>query len=111
MEQQYSDIQKAALVSLLIEMVNADRRIDLEEVRVLNHICRELNIDSDTFTCGRGLIYKAAIVIASRMSEEKKIHAAKALVRIIDADNEIDPNELRLLNEICEATGIDLVFD
>ena len=40
MEQQYSDIQKAALVSLLIEMVNADRRIDLEEVRVLNHICR-----------------------------------------------------------------------
>ena len=83
MEQQYSDIQKAALVSLLIEMVNADRRIDLEEVRVLNHICRELNIDSDTFTCGRGLIYKAAIVIASRMSEEKKIHAAKALVRII----------------------------
>ena len=107
----YTDIQKAAIVSLLIEMINADGRVDIDELRTLNHINHELDITQDIFTAGRGLNLEAAISIAARMTDEQKLDAGGLLVRMIDADSNVDINEIALLNTIGERTGISFIVN
>ena len=97
--------QKEAIVSLIIEMINVDRKITLEELHTSNVINAELEITDDIFRVGYALDVKYAIQIVSEMSDEQKLN------RIIDADGNVDDNELSLLAHICNATGITQLLD
>ena len=107
----FNETQKAALVSLLIEMINADRVVDPAECTVFDTICVEYGICDDTFSLGRSLNSMVAIEIMKRMSDVQKIVVAQLLARVIDADARDDDKEIQLLNIICKATGVDILLD
>lgn len=112
MEQlQFSETQKAAIVSLLIEMINVDGVVDPSECAVFNTICVEYGIGEDTFNIGRSLNTMVAIDIMKRMNDIQKINVAHLLTRVIDADACDDDNEIRLFNIICTATGVDVLVN
>lgn len=108
---QFNQTQKAALVSLLIEMINADNVVDPSECEVFNTICVECEIDDDTFRLGRSLNSMVAIDIMKRMSDIQKLATAQMLTRVIDADALDDDKEIRLFNVICSATGVDVLIN
>ena len=99
------------MVSLLIEMINVDRVVDPSECDVFNAICAEYGIDEDTFNLGRSLNSMVALDIMKRMSDIQKLVTAQLLTRVIDADARDDDKEIRLLNVICEATGVDTLIN
>ena len=94
----YSDNEKAAIVSLLIEMVNVDDTLAPEELNEINLINDELHITQDTFDLGKALDFQYAVEVASY------------LTRIIDSDGIVHPVELQLLNRICKQTGLDIIL-
>lgn len=49
---EFNDTQKAAIVSLLIEMINADKVVDPNECVVFDTICVEYGISEETFNLG-----------------------------------------------------------
>ena len=102
----FNETQKAALVSLLIEMINADKVVDPSECAVFNTICVEYGVCDETFNLGRALDSMVAIDIMKRMSDIQKI-----ATRVIDADARDDDNEIKLFNVICRATGVDVLID
>ena len=51
----FNETQKAAIVSLLIEMINADHEVDPSECAVFDTICVEYNICEETYNVGRAL--------------------------------------------------------
>ena len=106
---EYTSRQKAAIVSLIIEMVNADNTITLEELHATNTINAELGITDDDFALGRALHLPYALEIVSQMTDEQKLDVGVMLTRIIDAD-EVHDNEIALLNHICVCTGIDKIL-
>lgn len=108
---EFNETQKAAVVSLLIEMINADRIVDPSECAVFNTICVEYGVCDDTFNLGRALDSMVAIDIMKRMSDIQKIVVAHLLTRVIDADARDDDNEIKLFNVICRATGVDVLID
>ena len=108
---EFNETQKAAVVSLLIEMINADKVVDPSECAVFNTICVEYGICEETFSLGRALDSVVAVDIMKRMSDVQKIAVAQLLTRVIDADAKADDNEIRLLNIICRYTGVDLLID
>jgi len=108
---EFNEIQKAALVSLLIEMVNADHTVDPAECAVFDTICVEYNVGDDTYRTGRSLDSMVAIEIMKRMSDLQKIVVAQLLTRVIDADAKDDDKEIHLLNHICRATGVDTLIN
>ena len=108
---QFNETQKAALVSLLIEMINIDGVIDPSECAVFNTICVEYAIGEDAFNVGRSLNSMVAIDIMKRMNDVQKITVAHLLTRVIDADACDDDNEIKLFNIICVATGIDVLVN
>jgi uncharacterized tellurite resistance protein B-like protein len=108
---EFNETQKAALVSLLIEMINADHVVDPNECVVFNTICVECGICDETFKLGRALNSMVAIDIMKGMSDIQKIVTAQLLTRVIDADTNDDDKEIQLFNVICRATGVDVLIN
>ncbi len=106
----FSETQKAAIVSLLIEMINVDKKVDPSECSVFDLICVECGISDEIFKLGRSLNSMVAIDIMKRMSDMQKIATAQMLTRVIDADAQDDDREIKLFNVICEATGVDVLI-
>ena len=103
----FSDQEKIAIVSLLIEMANADKHIAYDEMITINLICRRLEIDHNSFVVGHGLRCEHAIEVLKTMSDEKKLELAKMLVELIDSDNNIDDSEIALLNHVGQKLELD----
>ena len=79
-----------AVLSLLIEMANADDQIVFEEMIAINLICQRLEIDHDSFVVAYDLKCEHAIEVLKNMSDDKKLRLAKMMVEIIDSDKEVD---------------------
>ena len=107
----FNDNQKAAIVSLLIEMINVDNVVDPSECDEFDIICAEYGIDDETYRLGKALNSMIALDMMKRMSDIQKIAVAQLLTRVMDADSNADDNEIRLLNIICRYTGVDLLID
>ena len=107
----FNETQKAAIVSLLIEMINADNEVHPNECTVFDSICVEYCICDDTFSLGRSLNSMVAIDIMKRMSDIQKLATAQLLTRVIDADANDDDKEIQLFNIICKATGVDTLIN
>ena len=108
---EFNETQKAAIVSLLIEMINADRIVEPSECAVFNTICVEFCIGDDTYNIGRSLNSMVAVNIMKNMSDVQKIVTAQLLTRVIDADANDDDKEIQLFNIICNSTGVDVLID
>lgn len=103
----FTDQEKIAIMSLLIEMANADTIIAYEEMITLNLICQRLGIDDNSFVVAMGLKCEHAIEVLKTMSDNKKLNLAKLMVEIIDSDNKIADTEIALLNHASQLIGID----
>ncbi|MBQ9218412.1 MAG: hypothetical protein IJ613_06125 [Muribaculaceae bacterium] len=102
----FTDIQKQAIVSLIVEMINADRVITIDELVASNTINRELGITQELFLAGKAMDFDYALEVVKQLAPEPKRFVAQQLVRIIDADGP-DTAELDLLDYIARATGLD----
>lgn len=107
----FSEKEKIAIVSLLIEMANADEEVLFEELVAFNYICCRLGVDKEIFNLGRCLKAEYAASMLRSLDDEKKIEVGKMLVEIIDADGVDDDKEIRLLNRLCREIGIDVVLE
>lgn len=108
---QFTDTQKGAIVSLIIEMANVDNDVSLHELRESNLINAELAITDEIFTMGRALDVAFAVEIMRHMSDKQKLYVAQLLTRMIDADKKVDDNEIAFLNWVCRQTGADILLE
>ena len=106
----FNEGERAALVSLLLEMVNVDRSVAYEELIVTNHIHSRFAICTDDFNAGRNLDPVHALYVVKNMNDDQKRTVAQLLVEVIDADQIVTDEEINLLNFICDATGLDILF-
>ncbi len=107
----FTETQKAAIVSLMIEMINVDNEVAPSECSEFNKICVEYGIGDEIFSLGRSLNSLVALDIMKRMSDVQKIVTAQLLVRVIDADAKDDDLEIKLFNVICRETGVDVLVN
>ncbi len=103
--------ERAAVVSLAIEMCNVDNAVAYEEMLQLNHACSQLGVSPADFELGRRLKGEYAMQVVAHMTRDKKIAVARLLVSVIDADQQVERSELDLLNYIGQVTGISEIFD
>lgn len=106
----FNDGERMALVSLMLEMVNVDHSVAYEELIVTNNIHSRYDITTDIFNAGRNLDPVHALYVIKNMNDVQKRTVAQLLVEVIDADEVVTDEEINLLNFICTATGLDLLF-
>ncbi|MBR5030258.1 MAG: hypothetical protein IKT03_05810 [Muribaculaceae bacterium] len=108
---EFTSQEKIAIMSMLIEMANADNNIAYEEMITFNLICQRLEIDHNSFVVAHGLKCEHAIEVLKTMDDEKKLQLAKLMVDIIDSDNQVTDDEIALLNHACKMIGIDKLLE
>lgn len=111
MQDMFSATEREAIVSLMIEMANADGDVAYEELIRVNHINDLMGISEEEFFVARALKAEYACGVVSRMDAARKRLVGKLLQEMIDADEKIDEREIILLERIGKLTGIDLCFD
>ena len=94
----FSQTQKEAIVSIIIEMINADHVVSAEELKLSNLINNELEISDEIFRVGYALDVEFALSVIKEMSDEQKLKVGYILTRIIDADDAVD-DEFALLEK------------
>ena len=102
----FSDIEKQAIVSLIIEMINVDKVITIEEMYASNAINAELGISEEIFKAGMALSFDYAVQAVKKMDIARKFFVAQQLVRIMDADG-ADEAEHDLLEHIGRLIDLD----
>jgi len=107
----YSNNEKAAIICLLIEMANVDGNVDFEELYVMNSINEELCVTKEVFDYGKAMSCDYAMIAVKHMPDEKKMHVAKLITDIIDANGDVSEKEITLLNKICKQTGLDIIIN
>lgn len=107
----FNNNEKAAIVCLLIELINVDSKIDPEELYVFNNINSEFGITQEVYEAGKSMDCNYAITVVKHMSDDKKMQVAVLMAKVIDADGVVDNTEIALLNKICELTGIDTIVN
>lgn len=103
-----SNDYKAALISLIIEVVNADNVIEYTEFLTVNQILQELEITDDLYAKGKTFDLLLAMHTIRPLSKECKTAVGLLLLECAEADRKIQPEEQCVLTKIFKTTGIHL---
>ena len=103
---EFNKIERIAITSTLIGMMNVDNDVDLREVLYFNQIQNTIGITQEEFEQGKEQNILLSLVLIKTMSDNKKLALVKMLIEMIKADGKEAPQEMQLFNIIIESTGI-----
>ena len=103
---EFNKIERIAITSILIGMMNVDNDVDLREVLYFNQIQNTIGITQEEFEQGKEQNILLSLVLIKTMSDNKKLALVKMLIEMVKADGKEAPQEMQLFNIIIESTGI-----
>lgn len=104
---EFNKIERIAITSVLIGMMNVDNDVDVREVLYFNQIQNTIGITQEEFKQGKEQNILLSLLFVKTMSDMKKLALVKMLTEMIKADGKEDVREMQLFNLIVESTGID----
>lgn len=102
--------QKIAVMRILLDIVNADGRIDERETFYYNKIASALGLkeqDLSTVIDANSLL---CLLEIKGFNNEQKIQMAKMMGQQIVVDMDINVNEMAIFNLVCDTCNIDIDF-
>ena len=94
---EFNKIERIAITSILIGMMNVDNDVDLREVLYFNQIQNTIGITQEEFEQGKEQNILLSLVLIKTMSDNKKLALVKMLIEMIKADGKEAPQEMQLL--------------
>ena len=98
--------KKAAFVSLMVEVINADDNIDATEFILFNDINELERIGTDAFELGKKFDLELALATLKRCSSAVKCEIATWLICLAESDGTIQAPERVTLHMIFDRLGI-----
>lgn len=102
--------QKIAVMRILLDIVNADGRIDEREIFYYNKIASTLGLkeqDLSTVIDANSLL---CLLEIKGFNNEQKIQMAKMMGQQIVVDMDINVNEMAIFNLVCDTCNINIDF-
>ena len=103
---EFNSIERIAITSVLIGMMNVDNDVDVREVLYFNQIQNIIGITQEEFKQGKEQNILLSLVVIKTMSDLKKFALVKMLTEMVKADGKEDVREMQLFNIVIESTGI-----
>lgn len=102
---------RLAILRILTDMVNADHVVHEKEQRYLEEVARELGLATDFATAVEGTVTLRALTVIRELPASVKGQIAQLMGRMIIVDEDINYNEVKLYNAVCESCGITKDFN
>lgn len=102
----FSSIEKQAVISLMIGIIEADGWIDDEEVEFAEDVLDAIECGEEDFELGQDMPLLPALVTIKNMTPEQKDAVADVIFAIMVADRTIAPEEAEIFEYVSELTGL-----
>ena len=108
---EFTSIEKQAVISLMIGIIEADSWIDDEEIEFAQDVLDAIECSEEDFELGQDLPLLPALVTVKNMTDEQKSVVAEVICATIVADRIITAEEAVIFDYVSELTGMDDILD
>lgn len=98
---------KIAVLKILNDIVNADNIVKDVEVDYMNEIARSFELEDNYMDEVNNLVTLQALAIVRTLSTDLKQEIAQMMGKMIVIDKDINYNEVKLYNAVCESCNIE----
>ena len=98
---------KIAVLKILNDIVNADNIVKDVEVDYMNEIARSFELADNYMDEVNNLVTLQALAIVRTLSTDLKQEIAQMMGKMIVIDKDINYNEVKLYNAVCESCNIE----
>ena len=102
---------KIAVLKILNDIVNADNIVKDVEVDYMNEIARSFELADNYMVEVNNLVTLQALAIVRTLSTDLKKEIAQMMGKMIVIDKDINYNEVKLYNAVCESCNIERNFN
>ena len=102
---------KIAVMRILNDIVNADNVVKDVEVNYMNEVASTFELADNYMNEVNDLVTLQALSIISSLSVDLKEKIAQLMGNMIIIDKDINYNEVKLYNEVCDYCNIDKDFN
>ncbi len=102
---------KIAVLRILNDIVNADNIIKDVELKYMNEIARSFELADNYMDEVNNLVTLQALAIVRTLSADFKKKIAQMMGKMIVIDEDINYNEVKLYNAVCESCNIEKDFN
>lgn len=102
---------KIAVLKILNDIVNADNIVKDVEVDYMNEIARSFELADNYMDEVNNLVTLQALAIVRTLSTDLKEKIAQMMGKMIVIDKDINYNEVKLYNAVCESCVIERNFN
>ncbi len=103
--------QKIAILRILLDIINADGRIDARETFYYNKVSKLLGITESERVVVNEANSLLCVVEIKNFSDEQKKELAKLMGQLIVVDEDINVNEMAIYELVCTTCGIKVDFE
>lgn len=101
---------KIAVLKILNDIVNANNIVKDVEVDYMNEIARSFELADNYMVEVNNLVTLQALAIVRTLSTDLKQEIAQMMGKMIVIDKDINYNEVKLYNAVCESCNIERNF-
>ena len=101
---------KIAVMRILKDIVTADSVIHEKELDYMNKVAADFNLTEEYKTEVDNLVTLRALAIIRELDSSTKTEIAKLMGNMIVIDDDINYNEVKLYNAVCESCNIEKNF-
>lgn len=102
---------KIAVLRILNDIVNADNIVKDVEVEYMNEIARSFELADNYMNEVNSLVTLQALSIVRTLPTDKKEKIAQLMGKMVVIDEDINYNEVKLYNAVCESCNIEKDFN
>jgi len=104
-------LQKIALMRILLDIINADGRIDSRETFYYNKIANILGMTDDDKKYANQANSLLSLLQLKEFSNEQKKFVAEVMGQMIVVDEDINVNEMAIFELVCDTCNIHISFN
>ena len=108
---EFTSVEKQAVISLMIGIIEADGWIDQEEIEVAEDVLDAIECTEEDFELGQDMPLLPALVAVKNMTDEQKSVVSDVITATIVADRVITAEEAVVFDYVSDLTGIDIYLD
>lgn len=98
----FTDEEKRAISKVLLDIVNADGRVDVGEARYFRQLQNNLGISDSQIQAAKSMSVLSAIAVIRNMTKAERLAVGIMMHEMIEADGDSnDSDELAVLNTVC----------
>lgn len=102
---------KIAVIRVLTDILNADNVVHDKELEYMNEVVKSFGLDDSYKEDVANLVTLQALSLIRELDSTQKEYIASLMGKMIVADEDINYNEVKLYNAVCESCNIEKDFN